>query len=117
MCRETREGWPLLAVETEANRDSRSTYERGPSLSGSCAGTRDLCLALAALVCPVKLLFFPTEHYFTSFVSLPSKLGRQSCRSACLLICVSVHVNANRYRRVSKSTSKYDIMTSFYSYP
>ncbi len=33
--RETREWWPLLAYETEANGDSWSTYERGPSLAGS----------------------------------------------------------------------------------
>jgi len=30
--RETREGWPLLTVETEVNGDSESTNERGPSL-------------------------------------------------------------------------------------
>jgi hypothetical protein len=29
--RETREGWALLTVETEANGDSKSTNERGPS--------------------------------------------------------------------------------------
>ncbi len=29
--RETREGWPLLTVETEVNGDSKSTNERGPS--------------------------------------------------------------------------------------
>ena len=28
---ETREGWPLLIVETEVNGDSKSTNERGPS--------------------------------------------------------------------------------------
>jgi hypothetical protein len=32
---ETREGWPLLTVETEANGDLWSTNERGPSLVGS----------------------------------------------------------------------------------
>jgi hypothetical protein len=32
--RETREGWPLLTVETELNGDSKSTKERGPSLVG-----------------------------------------------------------------------------------
>jgi hypothetical protein len=31
----TREGWPLLTVETEENGDSKSTNERGPSLVGS----------------------------------------------------------------------------------
>ncbi len=29
--RETREGWPLLTVDTEVNGDSRSTNERGAS--------------------------------------------------------------------------------------
>jgi hypothetical protein len=42
--RETREGWPLLTVETEVNGDSKSTNE----------GTRDFCPALAALVGPVQ---------------------------------------------------------------
>jgi hypothetical protein len=43
MDRETRDGWPLLTVETEVNGDSKSTIERGPflvgSLSLSCNGT------------------------------------------------------------------------------
>jgi hypothetical protein len=33
--RETREGWPLLTVETEVNGDSKSTNERGPFLVAS----------------------------------------------------------------------------------
>jgi hypothetical protein len=33
--RETREGWPPLTVETEANGDSKSTNGKGPSLVGS----------------------------------------------------------------------------------
>ncbi len=28
-------GWPLLTVEIETNGESKSTYERGPSLVGS----------------------------------------------------------------------------------
>jgi hypothetical protein len=32
--RETREGWPLLTVETELNWDTGSTYERSASLVG-----------------------------------------------------------------------------------
>ncbi len=44
--RETREGWPLLTVETEVNGDSKSTNERGlPWLV--CCG----------LVVPVKEIF------------------------------------------------------------
>ncbi len=49
--KETREGWPLLTVETEANGDLKSTYERGPS-PASCACTRDFCPTFAALVGP-----------------------------------------------------------------
>ncbi len=35
MIRETREGWPLLTVETEVNGDSKSANERDPSMVGS----------------------------------------------------------------------------------
>ena len=49
MFEDTREGWPLLTVEIEANGDSWSTYERGPSfcvgLRARRAGTRYFCLA------------------------------------------------------------------------
>ncbi len=55
--KETREGWPLLAVEMEVNRDSKSTNERGPSLVGSlglsCRYKR-FCTVLAVLVVQVK---------------------------------------------------------------
>ncbi len=66
------EGLPLLTVETEANRDSKSTNEMGPSL-----------------VCSLGS-------------SWPNKLGRQSCRAACLLMCVSgsgrtVYAGKTRY--------------------
>jgi hypothetical protein len=39
VARETREGWPPLTVETEANGDSRSTFKRGPSLVGSLSSS------------------------------------------------------------------------------
>jgi hypothetical protein len=55
--RETREGLPLQTVETEANGDSRITYEIFPSLAGflgSPAGTKEFCPALTALVGPVR---------------------------------------------------------------
>jgi hypothetical protein len=54
--KETREGWPLLTVETEVNGDSRRTNERAISrlVDWACrAGTRDFCSALATLVGPV----------------------------------------------------------------
>ncbi len=62
--RETRKGWPLLIVETEANGDLSSTNEGGPSLVGSLGSyctysTRDLFPASAALVGPVHNHFVP----------------------------------------------------------
>jgi hypothetical protein len=45
-CRETREGWPLLTVETQVNWDSKSTNERGPFLWW-----------VVRLVVPVKEIF------------------------------------------------------------
>ncbi len=92
--RETKEGWLLLIVETEANWNSRSTYERGPSLAGSlgssCRNMR-FCPALAALVGPVKKILFP-PCTLLNFIcpQRPNKLDRQSCRVAYLLVCVSV---------------------------
>jgi hypothetical protein len=35
LTKETRDGWAMPTVKTEANGDSRSTYERGPYLVGS----------------------------------------------------------------------------------
>ncbi len=77
---ETREGWPLLTVETEVNADSRSTNEKAPILVlRACgAGARDFCPALAALVGPVKNTFFLTVklHYFISFVHIAQQAGQ-----------------------------------------
>jgi hypothetical protein len=61
--RETKEGWPLLTVETEVNGDSKRTNERGPSLVGSlnCLVMplpRDFYPALAALGGPVQDINF-----------------------------------------------------------
>ncbi len=55
--RETREGWALLTVETEVNRDTKSTNERSLSLVAllglSCRYNRFL-YCLAALISPVQ---------------------------------------------------------------
>jgi hypothetical protein len=59
--------------------------ERGPSMvdhRARRAGTIDFCPALN--------IFFPNPTLFHFALSPPpSKLDRQSCRVACLLICVS----------------------------
>jgi hypothetical protein len=69
--RETTERWPLLIVETEANWNSRSTYERVPSSVdsvGSVCKNKRICPALSALVGPVQNIFFLPVHFFTIFV-------------------------------------------------
>ncbi len=81
-------GWPLLTVETEVNGDSKSTNERA------------LLWLFFGLIMPVQeafilpwlfygqhrtKYFFLTANYFNSCVTqLPSNLGRQSFRAACL---------------------------------
>jgi hypothetical protein len=52
------------------------TCERSPFLVGSCAGTRDICPALSALVDPVQNINFLTVHYFTSFVPIARQAGQ-----------------------------------------
>jgi hypothetical protein len=57
-------------------------------LGSSCRYER-FCPGLAALVDPVQI-FCSSLHTFSLHLSLsPSKLGRQSCHVACLLIYVS----------------------------
>jgi hypothetical protein len=91
--RETREGSPLLTVETDENRDSKCRNERGlslvdGSLDSSCRYNRiDFCLALAPLFSTVHNIIFLTAHFFTLKVPSASNLSRQVCWVACL--CVS----------------------------
>ncbi len=83
----------MLTVETEANGDSKSTNERGPSLVVRWdfhVGARDFCPALAALVGPVLKIFFFSLYTISIHLSpSPSKLGRQSFRVADLLMHIS----------------------------
>jgi hypothetical protein len=48
--RETKEGWPLLAVETDVNGDSKSANERGPSLVGSMGSSCQYTRFFSAVV-------------------------------------------------------------------
>jgi hypothetical protein len=62
----------MLTVETEVNGDSRSTNERVfPWLVrwAHCAGTRDFCPALAALVRSVQNIFFPHPYTVSVYLS------------------------------------------------
>jgi hypothetical protein len=55
---DSREGWPLLTVETDVNGDSKRTNDRDPSLVGllhsSCQYNR----------CQVSSLIFLFKHYY-----------------------------------------------------
>jgi hypothetical protein len=79
--REAREGWPLLTVETEANGDLWSTYERAyPWLVrwARRAGTIDFCPALAALVSTVYVKYcfsHRTLFHFTVLVPIAQQPG------------------------------------------
>ncbi len=88
----TREGWPLLTVETEAIGDLWSTNERGSSMVGSLGcrvGSRDF---YAALVSPAKICFSSPHTYSVYVAESSSKLDRQSCWVACLLVWSNVWI-------------------------
>ncbi len=73
LTRETRKGWPLLTVETDANGNSRSTNERGPSLVGPLGFS---CRYKSFLFChsystrPSTTFSFPYLTLFISFVPI-----------------------------------------------
>ena len=79
--RETREGWPLLTVETEVNGDSKRTKRVLPWLVfWDCrAGKQDFVLPWT-LVGPVQNIFSLTVHYFNSIVAIA-----QQARQAAVL--------------------------------
>jgi hypothetical protein len=88
LTRETRERWPLLSVETEPNRDSRSTYERGPSVVGLLGSF--LCRYKRLLPClgcsnrPSTNYLFPQRSLFQCIC--PPSLAGSRAGSPCLLI-------------------------------
>ncbi len=73
----------MLTVETEVNGDSKSTYEKGPSLVGFLELVMLVqCRFLFSLGYSSRLstkYFSLTVHYLNSHTHPPSKLGRQSC--------------------------------------
>jgi hypothetical protein len=92
----SKEGWPLLTIETETNGVSRSTYERCPSLVGSLGS---LCLYERFFSClgcfsrprsaKYKLFLFLTVHSFTSFYPqrLASWAGGRATSPVSLNMC------------------------------
>jgi hypothetical protein len=90
--RETREEWPLLSVETEANGDSKRTNERGLSFLVWFVGLFmpvQVIFVLPGLQSVQYKIFFSSPYTISIHLSpSPSKLGRQSFRIVCLLMCV-----------------------------
>jgi hypothetical protein len=108
--RETREGWPQLSVETEANGNSWNTYERSPSLAGSLDSSCRYNRFLSSLGCssqPSKKYYFPNRKLFYFFSSPISShrpktwapgqivvLGRQSrCLDVTILCVYPLHTH------------------------
>ncbi len=84
--KETREGWPLLTVETEVNGDSWSIYERGPSLVGSLGLSfryKRFLFCLGSSSRPSTKHIFPHRKLFQFFV--PILQPARHCRQAAVL--------------------------------
>ncbi len=95
--REAREGQPLLTAETEVNGESMSTNERGSSQVCSLVGSSGLSypykrflFSLGLSSRPSSQIFFSSQYTISILLSSSlSKLGRQPCWVAYLLVCVS----------------------------
>ncbi len=87
--KETREGWPLLTVETKVNGDTKRTNKRCHFLGW-----------FVVLVVPVQEILFclgcssrPSTKFQFQFLcpySAQQAGDRQPCWVACLLVCVSL---------------------------
>jgi hypothetical protein len=89
LLRETRE-WPLLTVETEVNRDSKSTNERGPFFVGSLGLPCQYKRILFCLGCSGRPSTKSFPHHTPFQVRCPpspGKLGGLAVGSR-LLVCV-----------------------------
>jgi hypothetical protein len=76
--KEIREGWPLMTVETEANKDLGSTNEVGPSLAGSLGlpyRYKKFFILPWLLWSALYKIFFPHVHYFGLCVPIAQQPG------------------------------------------
>ncbi len=93
--RETRERWPLLTVEMRWMGIKRVQVKGALSwlVSWACrAGTREFCSTLSALVGPVQNIFSSPYTISIPLSPSPSKLGRQPCWVACLLVSIGLYL-------------------------
>jgi hypothetical protein len=75
-----------------------------------CSGTSDICPDLVALVGTVQYMFYLTVHFSVYLSPSPSKLGRQSCWVACLLIWVSGYKRQKREGKTSEIKTRKKIL-------
>ncbi len=121
--RDYREGWPLLTVESEANGDSKSTYERGPYLIGalnsSCRYNRFLsCLGCSSRP-STKYYIASLIHYFALFVPITQQTrqavmpGRLSLNmwlwvwQCCWFPLFTLHIKVRVQRPATPKKGKY----------
>jgi hypothetical protein len=98
---ETREGWPLLTVETEMYWDSMSTAEKGPSLVGSLDSSCRYNRFLSCLSCsgqPSRKYYFRHHKLFISQHRPPTWAGRRAGSPVSVsLDCHSVMLEYLKY--------------------
>jgi hypothetical protein len=77
-----------------------------------CAGTRNFCPALAALVGPVQKLFFLTEYYLSYFIPIT----QQAWQAAVLLLACEMMQHITRCRRIAYIHTKFECIHVFCQY-
>ncbi len=92
--RETREGWPLLTVETELqSMGTQRVQMKGSFLCwfvGLVVPVQDFFVQPCLLQSAQYKIFFSSPYIISIHLSpSPNKLGRQSCWITCFLVCVS----------------------------
>ncbi len=73
--RETREGWPLLTVETETTGDSWEYILKGSSLGWVVVVLVQIDFYPGCSSQPSKKIIFFTAHFFTLFVPISQQPG------------------------------------------
>jgi hypothetical protein len=84
-------GWPLLAIETEMNGDSKSTNERAPSLVSSF----DLSCRYKGFLFSLGCSNWPSSKYLLPKVSDNSIAEADALKYVCIIIGMfHLHINA-----------------------
>ncbi len=119
--RKTRERWPLLTIDNLCEWVLERVQMKGVLswlVRWAChAGTRDFCLALAALVGPVHIFFLLTATLF-QFIYPRSP---PNWRVACLSLCVSGRAvclhRSNNFLTLGSKTLRKTKLRDYIFYP